>query len=363
MDIWSELTTKPGLHKNYDYLVKKFDAVFHTNYQTGTAYLPLHFWFCKNSSSNNSKNNMVFPMASLYNSKVELIFKTRTLKQLTINKNLNSVEIDSDLDIISGELLVDYIILDKNSLNELQNPTNENYYLITQVQEIDVNIPANTEKQRVDLSSFKYNVIELIWVVVSDTSISKRLYFEYQSDTVCRDPIVNTTIKFDGVTRVDTLPSEYFQSVEPLSVHDSTPFSYIHCYSFALKPEDYSQPSGVCNFSEISTPTIELDFQSNISASTFKIFAFTYNVLIISNGQGRLLNSLSKSSASRIPRRTKNTPPVPTPRNRQANLNQTQTSQILASSNNREMNKDNIEVIDPLIASASTKNKGLSPFM
>ena len=145
-------------------------------------------------------------MASLYNSKVELIFKTRTLKQLTINKNLNSVEIDSDLDIISGELLVDYIILDKNNLNELQNPTNENYYLITQVQEIDVNIPANTEKQRVDLSSFKYNVIELIWVVVSDTSISKRLYFEYQSDTVCRDPIVNTTIKFDGVTRVDTLP-------------------------------------------------------------------------------------------------------------------------------------------------------------
>ena len=106
-----------------------------------------------------------------------------------------------------------------------------------------------------------------------------------------------------------------------------------------------------------------MDFQSNISASTFKIFALTYNVLIISNGQGRLLNSLSKSSASRIPRRTRNTPPVPTPRNRPSNLNDIQTSQINPISNNREMNKDNIEVIEPLIASSSIKNNGLSPFM
>ena len=63
MDIWSELTIKPGLQKNYDYLVKKFDAIFHTNFQGGSAYLPLQFWFCRGSSSNNSKNNLAFPIA------------------------------------------------------------------------------------------------------------------------------------------------------------------------------------------------------------------------------------------------------------------------------------------------------------
>ena len=96
MDIWSELTIKPGLQKNYDYLVKKFDGVFHTNFQGGFAYLPLQFWFCRGSSSNNSQNNLAFPLASLYNSNVELVFKTRTLAQTTINKRQNTTAISSN---------------------------------------------------------------------------------------------------------------------------------------------------------------------------------------------------------------------------------------------------------------------------
>ena len=33
----------------------------------------------------------------------------------------------------------------------------------------------------------------------------------------------------DILSRIEELPSEYFQSVEPLNVHDNTPFSFIHC--------------------------------------------------------------------------------------------------------------------------------------
>ena len=75
-----------------------------------------------------------------------------------------------------------------------------------------------------------------------------------------------------GSDRVEELPSEYFQSVEPLSVHDNTPFSFIHCYSFALSPEDFSQPSGICNFSEIHNTDFEVTFKSSIGASKFKLF-------------------------------------------------------------------------------------------
>ena len=84
------------------------------------------------------------------------------------------------------------------------------------------------------------------------------------------------------------MASEYFQSVEPLIVHDNTPFSFIHCYSFSLNPEDFSQPSGICNFNEISDIRFELEMDSTISDSKFKLYAINYNVLVINNGVGTL---------------------------------------------------------------------------
>jgi hypothetical protein len=300
MDIWSELTIKPGLQKNYDYLVKKFDATFHDNYQKGVSYLPLQFWFCQNSSSNNTKNNMVLPMTSLYNSRIELIFKVRKQEDLTINKNITGATIGTTSSIVNASLLVDYIILDETSVKELRKKDINKYYLITQVQEIEKSISANTTNINFTFEELKYNVSELIWVVISETDRAKNMYFEYSYNDA--DPIKTTQIKFDGIERIEELPSEYFQSVEPLAVHDNTPFSFIHCYSFALSPEDFSQPSGICNFSEIHTAEMKLTLVDSIEASTFKLFALNYNVLRIRNGAGSLLNSLSKSSRKALPK-------------------------------------------------------------
>lgn len=303
MDVWSELAIKPGLQKNYEFLIKKFDATFTTNFQGGKAYIPLHFWFCQNSSSNNTKNNMILPMAALNNSKIELKFKIRSLNDLTIDSTLSGADIGTNQSINSADLLVDYIVLDESSLTNLQDRTKDKYYLITQVQEMEKNISANQINANFTFEELRYTVSELIWIVVSKTSQSKNVYFEYGTDlTSCmHDPIVTTEIKFDGVERIEKLPSEYFQSVEPLAVHDNTPFSFIHCYSFALSPEDFSQPSGICNFSEIHTTNINLTLQPNLSESTFKLFAINYNVLKVSNGKGSLLNSLSKSNRKTMP--------------------------------------------------------------
>lgn len=301
IDIWSELTIKPGLQKNYDYIVKKFDATFYDNFQSGKAYLPLQFWFCQNSSSNNTKNNMVLPMTSLYNSKVELIFKVRSQEAVTIDKNITGATIGTTSSIISADLIVDYIILDDESVKELRKPDINKYYLISQVQEIERTIGASAGSATIDMSELKYNVTELIWVVISDTDRGKNMYFEYSSNKTINDPIATTQISLDGVERIEELPSEYFQSIEPMSVHDNTPFSYIHCYSFALNPEDFSQPSGICNFSEIGSSQMKLTLVDDNEASTFKLFAVNYNVLKIKNGSGSLLNSLSKSSRKALP--------------------------------------------------------------
>ena len=303
MDVWSELAIKPGLQKNYEFLIKKFDATFTTNFQGGKVYIPLHFWFCQNSSSNNTKNNMILPMAALNNSKIELKFKIRSLNDLTINSTLSGANIGTNHSVNSADILIDYIILDESSLKTLQDPLKDKYYLITQVQEMERGITANQTSANFSFDELRYTVSELIWVVISKTSQTKRMYFEYGTDLTSSmtDPIVTTQIIFDGNERIEELPSEYFQSVEPLAVHDNTPFSFIHCYSFALSPEDFSQPSGICNFSEIHTTNINLTLQPNLSESTFKLFAINYNVLKVSNGKGSLLNSLSKSNRRTMP--------------------------------------------------------------
>ena len=301
MDVWSELTIKPGLQKNYDYMVKKFEATFYDNYQAGKGYLPLQFWFCQNSSSNNTKNNMILPLTSLYNSNIELIFKVRTQEDLTIDKNITGATIGTTSSIVNAYLLVDYIILDDKSVKELRHQNVNKYYLITQVQEIERNITAATSSINIDMSELRYSVTELIWIVISETDRGKNMYFDYASNKTCEDPIATTAINLDGVERIESLPSEYFQSVEPMSVHDNTPFSFIHCYSFALSPEDYSQPSGICNFSEIGSSEMKLTLVDDIEASTFKLFAINYNILRIRNGSGTLLNSLSKSSRKVLP--------------------------------------------------------------
>jgi hypothetical protein len=301
MDVWSELTVKPGLQKNYNYLIKKFESVDKNNFKgintttsSSVIYLPLHFWFCKNSSTNNT---MSFPIGALYNSDVELHFNIRSaedlvidsLNGLTVEKNsINSKITEMNDQILEANLLVDYIILDEKSAEDLKTKQ-EQYYLITQVQENTRNIDVNTSN--IIFPKINYLVTELIWVVINDDAAkNKNLYFSYGTDTTVnsKDPIKTTSIKFNGNERIEKLPSEYFQSVEPLIVHDNTPYSFVHCYSFSLNPEDFSQPSGICNFNEISDIRFELEMDSTISDSTFKLYAINYNVLVINNGEGTL---------------------------------------------------------------------------
>ena len=297
MDIWSELSIRPGVKPNYDFLVKKKKTAYYKNYQKGTFYIPLHFWFCQNSSSNNKNNNMVLPLILLKENKIELIFKTRTFNNLIIDEDLGTSVPNGTFKIESAKLIIDYMILDNKQQKEYSDPNIDRFYLITQIQEIELGVSANTTKLKVDMNQFKYLVSEILWVVVNKTGVSKKLYFTYGNNVSSSsvDPISKTKITFEGVDRVEELSSEYFNKVEPFKIHDNTPFSYIHCYSFALSPEDFSQPSGICNFSEIHSSQLDLTFINNLQESDLKVYAINYNVLKVRNGKGTLMNKLSKS--------------------------------------------------------------------
>lgn len=297
MDIWSELSIRPGVKPNYDFLVKKYKNFHYTNCQSGTIYIPLHFWFCQSSSSNNKNNNMVLPLLLLKETNIELIFKIRTFNNLIIDEDRGTSVPTGTFNIESAKLIIDYILLDDKQKKEYSKPDIDRFYLITQIQEIEKGVSANTSKLKVDMNQFKYLVSEILWIVVNKNGVSKKLYFTYGNSIANGniDPISKTKITFDGVDRVEELSSEYFNKVEPFKIHDNTPFSYIHCYSFALSPEDFSQPSGICNFSEIHNSQLDLTFINNLQESDLKVYAINYNVLKVRNGKGTLMNKLSKS--------------------------------------------------------------------
>jgi len=110
------------------------------------------------------------------------------------------------------------------------------------------------------------------------------------------------TLQLNGHERFAPRHSEYFRLVQPLQHHTAIPVnSGIHCYSFALKPEEH-QPSGTCNFSRIDNAVLKLNGQSTqtfgvagegsaMTATVLKVYAVNYNVLRIMSGMGGLAYS------------------------------------------------------------------------
>ena len=330
MDIWSELTIKPGLQKNYNYLVKKFETDG-INFFGGDIYLPLHFWFC-----NNNENKMAFPIGAMYNSKIELKIKIREFHLIFIallpfateihNPFLFTQGIPSMIErinktyniptnITNSKLIIDYILLDKESSKQLKNTKEDKKYLITQVQQIEQPVISGTHINKIpykfrsstkylyefkySFKSLKYNITELIWIIKNKKFINDySAHFAYGDKGFNTDLFIQNrfrnikiTINNNNTELIESHTADYFRSIEPLSIHDNTPFNFIHCYSFALNPENYSTPSGTFNFNKIQN--IQFNFtldEINDSNNIIYLYAINYNVLKIKNGRVCLLN-------------------------------------------------------------------------
>lgn len=303
MNIWSQLAIPSGKQNNYDNMIKKSNNFTVSNFTGGKIFVPLFFWFCQNT---NFKNNFSLPLVSLRNNNIELIIELRTFLE-SIFSNDGTIPTTS-LNIENISILIDYVILnEKERINYLESKFH--VYLMHQVQSQKYDIVANTTNLNISMKNFKYPIIELFVAIRRNDNETRKNYFNYSDsllDINNNNPIDTIRLTLDGKDRIEEMSALYFTQVEPSKIHDNIPNSYIHCYSFALEPENLAQPSGTCNFSEIYEPMLHIKLNDNIVNSTLFIYTTNYNVLQIDkSGNSYLLHNLSKSAPTVLDKKNK----------------------------------------------------------
>ena len=100
------------------------------------------------------------------------------------------------------------------------------------------------------------------------------------------NPITHALLQYNGDNRFEKRNSTFFGVLQPYLHHSSTPADGINLYSFAFEPEKH-QPSGTSNLSVVDNVVLTLWFSDQIfvnGRTELSIFAFSYNILKVSNG-------------------------------------------------------------------------------
>jgi hypothetical protein len=114
------------------------------------------------------------------------------------------------------------------------------------------------------------------------------------------NPINESLLIYNHTDRIDKRSGNYFNYLQPYIHHSNTPKDGINCYSFAKSPQEH-QPSGTSNLSVIENVYLvtylkDTTFEDDLPIfnilnqdTHIYIFAFSYNILKISNGMGSLI--------------------------------------------------------------------------
>ena len=281
LEIWYELTVEAPVNSNVNSLIGKVDQLnlLQTNALTTNTYcVPLRYWFCSDIS-------LALPILNLYNHKVEL--------KLNMNNFQNCIVYDGNtppltVSIINPSILTEYIYIDDS---EKIQYTNEQTYLITQIQSSDVE---NIEYQNVFKSKLDFNhaCSELLFVLREQSSEANNDWFNFaQRNIVPFTPVVpllrNAKLKLDGLDRNEYLDEYTLRTVNSNRYHTNTTNKHIYIMPFCNEPENLG-PSGSLNFSLIDAAELHLNLEPNISPSNLYVFVRNWNVINIRNGLFRL---------------------------------------------------------------------------
>ena len=333
MDIWTELTHSESQKSMLDSLVGDIGVNSSANTtllpasltgggattvngnsaDQGRLQVPLQFSFCRNPG-------LALPLIALQYHEVEIAIDFATSQEMSIGQ-LGTVPNPNNV-----SLWADYMFLDTEERKSFaQNP---HEYLIETVQENVDNVTQNqTDSVRL---TFNHPVKELIWVYSNgDNSFGDYnggITHNFQDTRGVRacGPTVSATLRLNGQDRFANRNREYFTQVQPYQHHTGSPreggcgaanavvaaatapvtlntalnasgqgsdTTGIHCYSFALKPEEH-QPSGTCNFSRIDNAELAVTNATTLGTkTTIKVYAHGYNVLRVASGMGGLAYS------------------------------------------------------------------------
>ena len=289
MEIWSELTVPLNKREGYfDMIGKSINPINFNNNKELLLYVPLQFWFCKNIG-------LSLPLIAIQSQEVRINLTLRNYSELIISSNGSTIT-DSpnkqSLNIISGNLEVDYIFLEEDERKIFTE--NNLQYLITQTQVYPKSLDTTDYNNVIVDFNFNHLVSELIWVIQNSNVLNTYSYggnewfnFSTQSykngNLTGNDPMINGKFLIEGNDLTEEKDSKYYKVVVPYQRHTNVPNNYIYVYSFSLHPEEY-QPSGTCNFSRIDSSILQMRLSEELVKPIIQIFAVNYNILNIANG-------------------------------------------------------------------------------
>ena len=271
-----------------------------TSSETYRFYIPLYFWFCRDSG-------LALPLIALQHQDVKLNIELENINNIKQNPDFGKVGDDPYIEIQSKEidmkLCVDYIFLDKDERKIFA--ANSHEYLIEQLQISNDNNLIGNSDNKVELY-FNHPIKELVWVSTSKDFSTSPCDFVSLSNGRKNDAEVSLLL--NGIDRFIPEKMSYFTKVQPYLYHNNIPSqNTIGVYSFCLDPKN-PKPTGTCNFSRLDSVIFKINFQNqdNINdekniknmvgdkitipysqskyTGKLKIFAINYNVLRIKSG-------------------------------------------------------------------------------
>ena len=275
MDLLDELRTSTN-KVGHDQMILKSDmfrdAIYNATKPVDLM-IPLDFWFTKDYA-------LSLPLLSMTSQDIQLNFSFNSFDNLV---NYNGTAPPNKVDIISGDLYVEYLYLDETIVKEFQQQKHQ--YVITQMvyngEEI---IP-----QGKNIFSTKINFAnpcqELIFSCVDQNNINNNCYFDYSRRSDQLPLISEIKLLLDGRNRYDInfLPEFIFRQLFPNNVHSVVPMKYMYIMPFAIKPEDY-QPTGSANLSRFDEVSLNLEMTPNNPECRLYVFGIMYNIVTISEG-------------------------------------------------------------------------------
>lgn len=291
MEIWSELTVPLNKRDGFFNMIgKSINPINFENNNELLLYIPLQFWFCKNIG-------LSLPLIALQSQEVRINLTIRNYKELIISsdgKTIDDSPNKNPLNIISGNLEVDYIFLEESERKIFVK--NDLQYLITQTQVYAKSLDTSNYNNEIVEFNFNHLITEIIWVIQNGNVLDLYSYggnewFNFSTESYKNskskgsDPMLEGKFMIEGNDLTEMKDSKYYKVVVPYQRHTNVPNNFIYTYSFALHPEEY-QPSGTCNFSRIDNSVLQMKLSEELVNPIIQIFAINYNIFNISEGMG-----------------------------------------------------------------------------
>jgi hypothetical protein len=209
--------------------------------------------------------------------------------QPTSNQVNTDLKYSNTVQLSTCNLQVNYIFLENEERKRFYQT--KHTYIIEQIQYyVSSNIVSYNNSI---LLNFINPVIELVWYLQLQTNVNNNDYFNFTDNVINGNTIgKNVYIQLNGYDVFTNRSIDFTEKIQLYENHlNCKNIVGLNVYSFDLKPE-VSQPSGSCNFSRIEKAFLNFTTEPLISYSNtaiLKIFARSYNILVITNGVPELL--------------------------------------------------------------------------